>query len=42
MKKTVLSVFFNLNYEISSLFKLLGFDKVFTIAEDRADALDMT
>jgi len=36
-----LAVFFNLNYETASLFKLLGFDKVFTIAEDRADAVNI-
>ncbi len=36
-----LAVFFNMNYEISSLFRLLGFDKVFTIASDRADALNI-
>jgi len=36
-----LAVFFNLNYEITSLFKLLGFDKLFTIASDRADALQI-
>jgi len=40
-EKNGLALFFNLNYEITSLFKLLGFDKVFTIAEDRADALHM-
>lgn len=39
--KNGLAVFFNLNYETASLFKLLGFDKVFTIAEDRADALNI-
>jgi len=38
-EKNGLAVFFNLNYEIASLFKLLGFDSVFTIASDRADAL---
>ncbi len=36
-----LAVFFNVNYEIKSLFKLLGFTQVFTIAADRADALNM-
>lgn len=36
-----LAVFFNLNHEISSLFKLLGFDKLLTIASDRADALQI-
>jgi len=36
-----IAVFFNLNYEITSLFKLLGFDKVFTLAENRADALNI-
>jgi anti-anti-sigma factor len=35
------AVFFNLNYEIISLFKLLGFDRLFTIASDRADALQI-
>ncbi|PKL17462.1 MAG: hypothetical protein CVV49_10890 [Spirochaetae bacterium HGW-Spirochaetae-5] len=35
------AVFFNLNYEITSLFKLLGFDRLFTIASDRADALQI-
>lgn len=39
--KNGLAVFFNMNYEIASLFKLLGFDKVFTIAADRADALNI-
>lgn len=34
-------VFFNLNHEITSLFRLLGFDRVFTIASDRADALQI-
>jgi len=34
-----LVVFFNINNEIASLFKLLGFDTLFTIAADRADAL---
>ncbi|MCL1833227.1 MAG: hypothetical protein FWG49_01870, partial [Leptospirales bacterium] len=29
------------NNEISSLFRLLGFDKVLTIASDRADALQI-
>jgi anti-anti-sigma factor len=38
-EKKGLALFFNLNREISSLFRLLGFDKVFTTAEDRADAL---
>jgi len=40
-EKKGLAVFFNLNYEITSLFKLLGFDKVFTITDDRADALNI-
>ncbi len=39
--KNGVAVFFNLNYEITSLFKLLGFDKLFTIASDRADALQI-
>jgi len=38
-EKNGLVVFFNVNNEISSLFKLLGFDTIFTIASDRADAL---
>lgn len=38
-EKNGLAVFFNINSEIVSLFKLLGFDTVLTIAEDRADAL---
>jgi anti-anti-sigma factor len=38
-EKNGLAVFFNLNYEITSLFKLLGFDTIFTIADDRASAL---
>lgn len=40
-EKNGLAVFFNLNYEITSLFKLLGFDSVFTIASDRAEALNI-
>ncbi len=36
-----LAVFFNMNNEIISLFKLLGFDKVITTASDRADALNL-
>ena len=40
-KKSGLVIFFNLNNEISSLFRLLGFDKVLTIASDRADALQI-
>ena len=40
-EKNGMVVFFNLNYEISSLFKLLGFDKVITIAADRAEALNI-
>lgn len=39
--KNGLIIFYNLNNEVASLFKLLGFDKVFTIAEDRADALQI-
>jgi anti-sigma B factor antagonist len=39
--KNGIAVFFNLNYEITSLFKLLGFNKLFTIASDRADALQI-
>jgi len=39
--KNGLAIFFNLNFEISSLFKLLGFDKVLTIASGRADALQI-
>lgn len=38
-EKNGLVVFFNVNNEIASLFKLLGFDTVFTIAPDRAEAL---
>lgn len=34
-----IAIFFNINYEIGSLFKLLGFDKLFTITDSRADAL---
>lgn len=37
--KNGLAVFFNINSEIASLFKLLGFDTLLTIAENRADAL---
>jgi len=40
-EKNGLIIFYDLNYEVSSLFKLLGFDKVFTIAEDRANALQI-
>jgi len=40
-KKNGLVIFFNLNNEISLLFKLLGFDKLLTIASDRADALQI-
>lgn len=40
-EKNGLIVFYNLNYETASLFKLLGFDKIFTMAEDRADALQI-
>lgn len=38
-EKNGLAVFFNLNYEITSLFKLLGFDLIFNISSDRAEAL---
>lgn len=34
-----IAVFFNLNSEIALLFKLLGFDRVFTIVSDRSEAL---
>lgn len=40
-EKNGLAVFFNINNEISLLFKLLGFDKVLTTASDRADALNI-
>lgn len=40
-RKNGTAVFFNLNYEITALFKLLGFDRIFTIASDRADALQI-
>ena len=36
-----IAIFFNLNFEIFSLFRLLGFDKVLTIASNRADALQI-
>lgn len=39
--KNGLIIFFNLNNEVASLFKLLGFDRVFTVADDRADALQI-
>lgn len=39
--KNGLVIFYNLNHEAVSLFRLLGFDKIFTIAEDRADALQI-
>ncbi len=39
--KNGIAVFFNVNYEITSLFKLLGFDKLFTITSGRADALQI-
>jgi len=38
-EKNGLAVFFNVNNEIASLFKLLGFDTVFMIVADRSDAL---
>ena len=34
-------VIFNLNTEVQTLFNLLGFDKVFRIAHDRADAIQI-
>ena len=40
-EKNGLAVFFNLNFEVFSLFKLLGFDKVLTIASNRAEALQI-
>ena len=40
-KKNGLVIFFNLNFEVFSLFRLLGFDKVLTIASSRADALQI-
>ena len=40
-EKNGLAIFFNLNFEIFSLFRLLGFDKVFTIASNRAEALQI-
>ena len=40
-EKNGIVIFFNLNFEIHSLFKLLGFDKVLTIASNRADALEI-
>ena len=40
-KKNGLVIFFNLNNEITLLFKLLGFDKLLTIASDRAEALQI-
>ena len=36
-----IAIFFNLNFEILSLFRLLGFDKVLTIASNRAEALQI-
>ena len=39
--KNGIAVFFNLNFEVSSLFKLLGFDKVLTVASNRAEALQI-
>ncbi len=38
-EKNGLTVFFNLNYEITSLLKLLGFDLLFNIVSDRSEAL---
>ena len=35
------AIFFNLNFEVFSLFRLLGFDKVLTIAPNRAEALQI-
>jgi len=40
-EKNGLAIFFNLNSEIFSLFRILGFDKVLTIASNRADALQI-
>jgi anti-anti-sigma factor len=40
-EKNGLAIFFNLNFEVFSLFKLLGFDKILTITSNRADALQI-
>ena len=40
-EKNGIAIFFNLNFEVFSLFRLLGFDRVLTIASNRADALQI-
>ncbi|MCL1865726.1 MAG: STAS domain-containing protein [Spirochaetes bacterium] len=40
-EKNGFAIFFNLNFEVFSLFRLLGFDKVLTIASNRAEALQI-
>ena len=40
-EKNGIAIFFNLNFEVFSLFRLLGFDRVLTIASNRAEALQI-